>query len=131
VHANWTEGRETDEQKNEQVPLRSAPPFFGDAGIHWQYKSWRLEFFGLYNSEISNEDMAPVEKQKVFIYAQDNQGRPYSPAWYTLNLRGGFQWKSMSLNLALENLTNQRYRPYSSGIVAPGINLVSSLRFQF
>ena len=29
THANWITGKETDDIKNEQVPLRHAPPFYG------------------------------------------------------------------------------------------------------
>jgi hemoglobin/transferrin/lactoferrin receptor protein len=131
THANWTQGKETDDTKNEQVALRSAPPFFGDAGIKWQYKKFQAEFFGFYNSKISYENLAPSERQKTFIYASDALGRPYAPAWYTLNVRAGYQLKKMNLTIALENMTNQRYRTYSSGIVAPGTNLVASVKFNF
>ncbi len=130
-HANWTQGEETDDVKNEQVPLRHAPPFFGDAGIRWQKSGFRAEFYGFYNSEISNENLAPSEQQKPLIYAMDENGKPYSPSWFTLNARLGYQWKSIGVNLCWENMTNQRYRPYSSGIVAAGSNLVVSLRAGF
>ncbi|MDP4854044.1 MAG: TonB-dependent receptor, partial [Saprospiraceae bacterium] len=59
------------------------------------------------------------------IYARDENGKPYSPSWYTLNMKGMFTvFKSSTLNIGLENLTNQRYRTYSSGIVAPGFNAI-------
>jgi len=37
----------------------------------------------------------------------------------------------LSINAGLENLTDQRYRPYSSGLVAPGRNLIVSVRATF
>jgi hemoglobin/transferrin/lactoferrin receptor protein len=55
-----------------------------------------------------------------------------SPAWYTLNLRG--YWKinrAFQINVALENLLNHHYRPYSSGISAPGRNLIITLKATF
>jgi hemoglobin/transferrin/lactoferrin receptor protein len=36
-------------------------------------------------------------------------------------------FKSTTLNIGLENVTNQRYRTYSSGIVAPGFNAIIGL----
>ncbi|MCU0387782.1 MAG: TonB-dependent receptor [Chitinophagaceae bacterium] len=131
LNANWTDGAETDDVKNEQVPLRHAPPFFGNAGIRWQKNGFRFEIFGFYNSEVSYENLAPSEQQKPLIYAKDEQGRPYCPAWYSLNTRAGYQWKQFNLNLAWENMTNQRYRAYSSGIVAAGSNFICSLSFNF
>ena len=35
------------------------------------------------------------------------------------------------LNATLENITNQRYRTYSSGIAAPGLNLIVALSYYF
>lgn len=126
--ANYITGRETDDVKNEQVPLRHAPPFYGSSGARYQHGAWRAEVNAQYHGEISNENMAPTELAKPFIYARDAQGRLYCPGWYTLNLRASYQWKNSTLTLGWENMTNQRYRTYSSGIVAPGSNLVLQLR---
>nr|WP_143469366.1 TonB-dependent receptor [Leeuwenhoekiella nanhaiensis] len=56
----------------------------------------------------------------------------YSPRWYTLNLYSEYQiaknWKATA---ALENITDQRYRPYSSGISAPGRNFILALKVGF
>ncbi len=129
---NWIKGRETDDTRNEQVPLRHAPPFFGSTQLTWEKKSWVIQMMLDHNSEISNEDLAPSEKVKTAIYAADSFGRPYAPAWYTLNLKTQYRLsEKMSVQLGWENITNQRYRPYSSGVVAPGSNIVVSMRFSF
>lgn len=129
---NWIKGRETDDTKNEQVPLRHAPPFFGSTQLTWEKKGWMIQLMLDHNSEISNADLAPSEKAKTAIYASDAFGRPYAPAWYTLNLKTQYRIsEKMSVQLGWENITNQRYRPYSSGIVAPGANLVASMRLSF
>jgi hemoglobin/transferrin/lactoferrin receptor protein len=91
-----------------------------------------LEANLVYNSSIRAENLAPSEQAKTDIYALDNNGNPYSPGWYTLNLKGSYRvTQAVVLSLGWENLTNQRYRPYSSGIVAAGSNLVASLRASF
>lgn len=62
----------------------------------------------------------------------DRNGNPFSPDWYSLNLKGNYRiTPAFTLSLGWENITNQRYRPYSSGIVAAGSNLVASLRASF
>jgi len=129
--ANFIDGEETDDVKNEQVALRHAPPFYGTSGIRFKKNGLQAEFFTQYNSEISYENLAPSEQAKTTIYAKDKNGKPYSPGWYTINLRTGYSWNKFSLNIAWENMTNQRYRPYSSGIVAAGSNLIVSLRAGF
>nr|MCU0388624.1 TonB-dependent receptor [Chitinophagaceae bacterium] len=129
--ANLIEGKETDDVKNEQVALRHAPPFYGTSGIRFKKNGLQAEFFCQYNSEISYENLAPSEQAKNTIYAKDENGNPYSPGWYTINLRTGYTWNRFSLNVAWENMTNQRYRPYSSGIVAGASNLIVSVRAGF
>lgn len=129
--ANWVNGKETDDSKNEQVPLRHAPPFYGSSGIRYSKHGFSADVTVQYNSTIRFEDLAPSEQAKPTIYAKDTQGRPYSPGWYALHAKVGYQWKRMLLSVGWENITNQRYRTYSSGIVAPGSNLVCSIRYHW
>ena len=75
---------------------------------------------------------AEEEKGEHEIYAIDSDGNPYSPSWYTLNLKSMYKLnENFTLTAGLENITDQRYRPYSSGIVAPGKNFVLALRAKF
>jgi hemoglobin/transferrin/lactoferrin receptor protein len=127
--ANYVTGKETDDTRNEQVPLRHAPPFYGSSGVKYRLGSWMAEVNAQYNSEISNENLAPSEQAKPAIYAKDELGRPYSPSWYTLNARLSYNTHGITLSTGWENITNQMYRTYSSGIVAPGSNFIVSLRY--
>lgn len=132
TQGNWITGKETDDNNNEQVPLRHAPPFYGNSLIRYRNDKWQAEVSVVYNSEISNRNLAPSEKGKRDIYASDKNGLPYSPGWYTLNFKTSFQLNTqITITAGWENITNQRYRPYSSGIVAAGSNLVFSLRAMF
>lgn len=132
THANLISGKETDDAKDVQVPLRHAPPFYGTTLLRYTWKKLLVETAVIYNSEIKYEDMAPSERDKPDIYAQDKNGHPYSPGWYTLNLKSSYQLsKNLALSIGWENITNRRYRPYSSGIVAPGSNLILSVRAGF
>lgn len=129
VQANWIEGDETDDAEDKDVPLRHAPPFYGSGHLKYSHKKLLVDFYSFWNSKISNADLAPSEQAKTFIYAKDANGKPYSPSWYTLNLKVGYQaTQHVLITAGAENLTNQRYRPYSSGIVAPGVNFIGSAR---
>lgn len=128
---NWIEGKETDDVKNEQVPLRHAPPFFGSTAFQWQYNRFAFEINAQFNGQISNANLAPSEQLKTTIYAVDANGKPFSPEWYTVNVKANYQMGKLLLNIGWENMTNQRYRPYSSGIVAPGSNFITSIRYSF
>ena len=55
-----------------------------------------------------------------------------SAGWYTLNLRGGYRFNdSVRADLALHNLTDQRYRVHGSGFDAPGIDARATLTLEF
>ena len=128
-HANWINGKETDDVKNEQVPLRHAPPFYGSTHLQYRINKLYMDASAFYNSKIGYEDLAPSEQTKIDIYAINVNGKPYSPGWYTLNLKASYKaTKNLLVTTGFENITNQRYRPYSSGIVAAGSNFIISLR---
>jgi molecular chaperone HtpG len=75
---------------------------------------------------------AEEEKLKPAIYAIDENGNPYSPSWYTLNLKTMFKLTdNFSVSAGLENILDKRYKTYSSGLVAPGRNFVLSLKGSF
>ncbi|UOB19151.1 TonB-dependent receptor plug domain-containing protein [Abyssalbus ytuae] len=116
----------------EETPVRHASPMFGSTHLIWDNSKVTFDFFADYNGELSFYQLAPSEREKDYIYATDENGNPYSPAWYTLNLRSKYTFShKLELTAAIENITNQRYRPYSSGIVAPGTNIITSLIYNF
>ena len=128
---NWIDGHETDDVKNEQVPLRHAPPLFGSSAIQWQKKQCTIEVNTQFNGQINSANLAPSEKAKTAIYAVDNTGNPYAPSWYTINIKASYTIGKMQVHIGWENITNQRYRPYSSGMVAAGSNIITSLLYSF
>jgi hemoglobin/transferrin/lactoferrin receptor protein len=126
-----TEGVEEDAQGND-TPARHVSPAFGDFHFIWRNQKLKTDFFMNFNGKISFEDLAASERSKGYIYATDANGNPFSPSWYTLNLRSQYAISDvMKITLGLENITNQRYRSYSSGIVAPGTNLIMGLGYRF
>jgi len=129
THANWIKGVETADEKNEQVPLRHAPPFYGSTLIKYRLNKLCAEASAIYNSKINNNNLPPSEQAKTEIYAKDQNGKPFSPAWFTINLKTSYQaTKNLLVTTCWENVMNQQYRPYSSGIVSAGSNFIVSLR---
>ena len=112
--------------------VRHVPPSFGSSSLFYTARKLKLEAYANYNGQISYEDLTPSERDKPQMYAVDDNGNPYSPTWFTINLKGSYQINEMfQLNLGFENILDKRYRPYSSGISAPGRNIILALRVKF
>lgn len=76
--------------------------------------------------------MPETEKGKTEMYALDADGHVYAPAWCKLNLKAQYSpARHLLLNAGLENITDRRYRHYSSGISAPGRNFIASMTYTF
>lgn len=128
---NWQQGEE-ELDNGDVAPLRHAAPLFGITHVTFTAKRLNLDLYAMYNSEVSFANMAPEEQGKDYIYAVDADGNPYSPAWYTLNFKASYQITDfLGVTAGVENLTDVRYRPYSSGLVAAGRNFILSLRANF
>jgi hemoglobin/transferrin/lactoferrin receptor protein len=108
-------------------PSRHAAPWFGVSRLSYEDAKLSLQLYALYQGEFRHEDLAEEEKAKTEIYALDADGNTYAPGWHTLNFKAMYRlsdyWR---VSAGIENLTDQRYRPYSSGISGPGRNFVLS-----
>jgi len=127
----FTNGIEEDDS-GEDSAARHAAPTFGDFHIIWSQSRLKTDLFLNFNGEIAYKDLALSERSKEYIYDLDTNGNPFAPSWYTLNLRSQYKINDrLSTSVILENMTDQRYRTYSSGIVAPGANLILSIGYRF
>ena len=90
---------------------------------------FKVDAYANYNGEISYDDLALSERGDAHLYAKDGDGNPYSPSWWTMNVKLSYAFKKyVTLDGGVENIFDKRYRPYSSGISAPGRNFLLSLR---
>ncbi len=122
----------TDGEDQVGLPLRHVTPLFGNTKLRYSNKRLEASIFVNYNGEIKYKDLAPSEQDKPYMYATDSNGDPYSPSWWTLNFMSSYQLKKyLTINFGVENILDNRYRPYSSGIVAPGRNFIIGLRASF
>ena len=128
---NYQQGEE-ELANGDRSPLRHAAPAFGSSKLNFSVFKWRLSLYANYHAEVRYEDLPEDEKGKTEIYAADSNGNPYSPAWYTLNFKAQYIISnSLTLTTGIENITDQRYRPYSSGISGAGTNFIIALKANF
>lgn len=128
---NWQRGEEED--INGQVgPSRHAAPWFGISRLQYQNQALKIEVNAQFSGAVNAEDLNFEERDKEHLYLSNAEGDPYSPGWYSLNFKSSYQIdEQWLLSAGVENLTDQRYRPYSSGLVAAGRNFILGLRLKF
>lgn len=128
---NYQVGKE-ELDNGETNPLRHTAPFFGTTRLNFESSRLTVQFYLIYSGKKTYDSLPLEERSKTELYARDSDGNPYSPGWFTLNFKSMFNFnKYISINAGLENITDRRYLPYSSGIVSPGINGILSLMYTF
>jgi len=126
---NYTYGRYIDSKNDTVVPLDHIAPLFGQTSIIYKNKNIDGEFFVRYNGKKTSNDYSPSGEDNAAYSADKTKG--YMPGWFTLNIRLGVNiTKNLRLNAACENITDNRYRVFASGINAPGRNIIISLRYK-
>ena len=118
---NYTRGQNI----TDDVPLGHIPPFFGRTSITYRRDRFFFDIYAVYQGWKHTEDFSP--------YGEDNEGEAMEygfPSWWTLNLKTGFTvGQNFHFMIAMENILDEFYKPYASGISAPGRNLILTARF--
>lgn len=128
TRGNFQEGDERLDDGN-SAPLRHAAPFFTDTHLIFRNQKLEADLFVNYNAEVSFNNLPPSERADVHLHALDKNGNPFTPSWYTLNLRTQYKLTpKITLGANIENITDQLYRTFSSGISAPGRNYIFSVK---
>jgi hemoglobin/transferrin/lactoferrin receptor protein len=113
-------------------PLRSAPPMYGNGHFIFKTQRLKLDAFVDYNGQFTFNDLAPSQQNNDFLYAKDENGNPYAPSWHTFNFRTQYSLTDdLVLHATLENITDKRYRPYSSGLSSAGRNFILAASYNF
>jgi hemoglobin/transferrin/lactoferrin receptor protein len=122
---NYTKGRIKADGKTS--PLDHIPPAFGRISLKYLQGKQRVEVFSNFSAWKKIDD--------YFLGAEDNEvyATPEgTPSWYTLNLRGGYDFTQfVTLQAGIDNILDLQYRTFSSGINAPGRNVFMTLRVSF
>jgi hemoglobin/transferrin/lactoferrin receptor protein len=115
------------EDKINNEPLRHIPPIFGEVSMSMTQGKLTSTFLIKFSGGIAFNDLAPSEQAKPHIYTAEG-----ALPWYTINIYNSYKLSDYySINFNLENILDTHYRPYSSGISAPGLNAVISFRASF
>ncbi len=122
IHSNLTYTYGYDETDSE--PLDHIPPVFGMTSFRLEVKKFKGDFYVMYNGwkRISQYSSSGEDNQKyATAYGM--------PAWYTLNLKLSYQIvKYVNVELGVENILDENYRKFASGISSPGRNIIVALR---
>jgi hemoglobin/transferrin/lactoferrin receptor protein len=115
------------EIKVENIPLDHIPPVYGMTSFQLELKKFRGSFYLLYNGwkRLSQYNLNGEDNEAyATVYGM--------PSWYTLNLKASYQVvRFVNVELGLENILDEHYRKFASGISAPGRNLIVALRASF
>ena len=137
-------GKAPDPKKPWEARTRREPPLNGIVGVQWEplnTQYWatffvrgaaeqrRLNRSDIRDPRIQGSTRDPAEVKFNANGAAIDAG---TPAWFTLNVRGGIKlFDYTRLTLSLDNLLNRRYRQHGSGINSPGFNVGLTLDNRF
>ncbi len=131
------------------VPFSHIPPTYGNLGLTYKTKKWHLEGQVRFNGTKAIEDYAVSDIDANGVvdrvgtsdnldftpWVLDENGEVSyigSPGWAIFNVYTKWQFnEKLSLNLAVENIFDKFYVPFSSSIAAPGRNVIISLNGTF
>lgn len=129
-HFNYQTGSQN-QPDGTSTPLPHMTPIFGITHLTYTYGGLLLDAYAQYCGQVPFEDL-PVDEVVNYLYAKNENGDPYAPSWYTLNLKAMYKiTKNFSVSAGLENLLDWRYRPVRSGVSAAGRNFVVSFSAKF
>jgi len=119
----WQKG--WDVSNNE--PLGHIPPAFGKSLFKIKKGKMEYRLWGIYTNWKYIEDMNSSGVDNNDLGTEEGY-----PSWWTIN--SSFQYKlndNIKLQLGVENILDQHYRTFASGISAPGRNVIISLKTNF
>lgn len=155
---SWTKGERNYHQTNDAgevvystiAPLDHIPPMYGKTSIVYNNQALTIKAVARYNAAKQLEDYAISDytydentgkwlanrtgtSDNIHQTPTDEEGNfEGSYQWTTFNLYSSYQFDSgLGINLAVENITDVHYRSFSSGMSAPGRNLVIGIKYAF
>ena len=154
---NFTEGRRSFQLKDEEgnmlldtlVPQDHIPPLYGKTSLNYQRGKWQLRAVAHYQAAKPANEYAVsairLEDGKTILEREGSSDNieqgvidPLTAryrgtyAWTTFNLYSSYRiHKNLSLNFGVENILDIHYRTFSSGISAPGQNIIVGIKGHF
>ncbi len=120
---NYTKGNSIGSDNVEQ-PLDHIPPLYGKAEVRYAKNKWEGSLNLLYNG------FKPIEEYGGSADNPEHALDIGTPAWQTLNLYSSYQiterWR---IKGSVENILDQHYRPFASGVSGAGRNFILSVNY--
>lgn len=104
-------------------PFRRIPPLFGDLSLRYGKKGYYVILQALAAGKQDRLSAGDIDDHRI-----PDGG---TPGWFVLNLKGGYKWKWITVNLAFNNIFNEPYRMHGSGVDGLGRHVAGSVRFFF
>ena len=122
---SFTRGREI-AQNSERIPLAHIPPTYGDFSLEYHLTDFTIKSAFRFNSAKPLEEFGGSADNPELATADG------ALAWSTINTYVQYDLtESWNISLALENILDKHYRPFASGVSAPGRNLIFSIQGKF
>lgn len=132
----YTKGRTYDTEE----PLSSIPPLFGQFEFNYQKEKLQLGADIRFNSKkdiedfnftegIDNVELTPIVDPNATHFADRYYG---SPSWLTVGVNGSYDFnENLSVQARLDNIMDEHYIEFASGVSAAGRNVSVSLVANF
>ncbi len=109
------------------LPLSHIPPAYGSLRANWNASNFNVGASFWWSASKDIDDI-PTDDRNIGVNTTPNG----VPAWWRVDVNAGWKWEQrIELRLILENIMDHHYRPFASGVSAPGRNLVLSVRGNF
>jgi outer membrane receptor protein involved in Fe transport len=109
-------------------PMRRIPPLFGRVNIRYQHATG-VWLKGEWMAAGDQDRLAAGDKSDPRIAIRLVDG--VMPGWNIFNVNTGYTFKSVTLNLAIQNIFDKAYRVYASGIDGYGRFFSASIQVRF
>ncbi len=119
---NYIRGDAKTIEGNEE-PMAHVPPLYGKASLQYQNQDLRTELVWRFNGS------KPLDRYSSNSADNIEKATPEGTlAWSTFNVYLRYQiTQTISLQAAVENIADLHYRPFASGVSAPGRNFILSV----
>jgi hemoglobin/transferrin/lactoferrin receptor protein len=129
THGVYREYRPTNEDHNHDtiIPLDHIPPLFGQSSLYYRYKKFESEISVRYSAAKESKDYSLGKEDNEQYSADPVNG--YMPAWTIVNVKTTYHFTpKFTVNFGIENLFDQHYRVFASGVSSAGRNIMVALR---
>ncbi|WP_139957211.1 TonB-dependent receptor plug domain-containing protein [Flavicella sediminum] len=132
----FTKGKTYDSHE----PLSSIPPLFGSLSFVYKVNKLRTGLNYIFNATKNIEDynlsegIDNVEQTPVIDESASTDDEKYAgtPRWQTLNYSLYYELnRNIDLQIKVDNIFDEHYKEFASGISAPGRNFTASMKYIF